>query len=157
MSGNRMPYGTRKSCTHSPMSGKLSTSSIAFPTYMLAITPQKISGCSLMRSGPGCTPWMRNAPTRPGRHESGTDPERVAPQAEAHRRPHRIGPDDAQQHPEKPHAQRLQPRARREVRHPREAEGEEPEELRRPEAQRDRRERRREHHDARHAERSRDE
>ena len=28
---------------------------------MLATTPQKISGCSRIKSGPGCTPWIRNA------------------------------------------------------------------------------------------------
>ncbi len=34
---------------------------MTLPTYMLAITPQKISGCSRINRGPGCTPWMRKA------------------------------------------------------------------------------------------------
>ena len=31
---------------------------------MLATTPQNMSGRSRIMSGPGCTPWMRKAPSR---------------------------------------------------------------------------------------------
>ena len=31
--------------------------------YMLPITPQKTSGCSVRRSGPGVTPWITRAPS----------------------------------------------------------------------------------------------
>ena len=48
--------------TQSPISGRFKTRSMTFPVYMLVITPQKISGCSFTKSGPGCTPWVRKAP-----------------------------------------------------------------------------------------------
>jgi hypothetical protein len=35
--------------------------SMTFPIYIDATTPQKTSGCSVMRKGPGWTPWMRSA------------------------------------------------------------------------------------------------
>ena len=35
---------------------------MTFPTYMLAMTPQKISGCSFIMRGPGRTPWTSSAP-----------------------------------------------------------------------------------------------
>ena len=37
-------------------------SSMKLPTYMLAIKPQAISGCSLIMRGPGWMPNMMNAP-----------------------------------------------------------------------------------------------
>ena len=46
-----------------PMSGRFRTSRITLPTYMLAMTPQKISGCCVISMGPGCTPWMMRAPS----------------------------------------------------------------------------------------------
>src|SRR5271157_1313553 len=42
--------------------GRFNTRSMTFPRYMLLTTPQKRSGWSLRRSGPGVTPWMRKAP-----------------------------------------------------------------------------------------------
>ena len=64
MSGNRTWYGTRRNCTHRPISGRLRISSMTLPTYMLAMTPQKTSGCCVISIGPGCTSWMTSAPSR---------------------------------------------------------------------------------------------
>ena len=47
-----------------PTRGRLSRRSTTFPTYMLAISPQKIAGCSLMNSGPGVIPWTMSAASR---------------------------------------------------------------------------------------------
>ena len=33
------------------------------PRYMLAMSPQKISGCWVSKSGPGVMPWMIRAPS----------------------------------------------------------------------------------------------
>src|ERR1700693_6111912 len=64
MRGKSRPYGTRSSWTQRPIRGRFRMSRITLPTYMLAITPQNMSGCSRIRSGPGWTPWMRKAPSR---------------------------------------------------------------------------------------------
>ena len=53
MNGRRIPYGIRRMLAHRPTSGRLRMSSMTFPTYIDATTPQKKSGCSIARSGPG--------------------------------------------------------------------------------------------------------
>ncbi len=50
--------------TQMPIRGTLRTSSMIFPIYMLPNTPQKRSGWSLIRRGPGLISWMRRAPSR---------------------------------------------------------------------------------------------
>ena len=35
-----------------------------FPTYMLAMTPQNMSGCWVINNGPALTPWIINEPRR---------------------------------------------------------------------------------------------
>ena len=37
---------------------------MTLPMYMLAMTPQKTSGCWLISSGPGLIPWIMRAPIR---------------------------------------------------------------------------------------------
>lgn len=44
------------------ISGKFKISKKTFPRYIEAMIPQKISGRSVIKSGPGCTPSTRNAP-----------------------------------------------------------------------------------------------
>src|SRR3970040_808322 len=44
-----------------PTIGRLSARSIRLPTYMDAMKPQKSSGCCVIRSGPGETPWTMRA------------------------------------------------------------------------------------------------
>ena len=53
IAGNNSRYGTCKSFTHSPISGRLSTTSMALPIHMLAISPQNRSGRRVITSGPG--------------------------------------------------------------------------------------------------------
>jgi hypothetical protein len=60
--GKRILYGTFNTFTQRPIKGRFRMRSIIFPIYMLIIVPQKISGCLLIKKGPGCTPWMINAP-----------------------------------------------------------------------------------------------
>ena len=62
MTGPRMRNGIRATCAHRPTSGRFSTSSITFPTYMLAMMVQTSAGCSVSRRGPGCRPYIMNAP-----------------------------------------------------------------------------------------------
>src|SRR6266436_6167077 len=73
--GKSRPYGTRRSWTQRPMRGRFRMSRITLPTYMLAITPQNMSGCSRVSSGPGCTPWMRKAPSSTAMTTLGAAPE----------------------------------------------------------------------------------
>jgi hypothetical protein len=47
--------------TQIPIKGRLRTRRRTFPRYMLAMSPQKISGCSEIRKGPGWTPWISKA------------------------------------------------------------------------------------------------
>ena len=42
-----------------PTRGRLKMRSMKLPMYMLAITPQKRSGFSLISVGPGLIPWIR--------------------------------------------------------------------------------------------------
>ena len=50
----QQPIGHRAAaCTHRPISGRLSTSSIRLPIHMLAIRPQNSAGCSVITCGPG--------------------------------------------------------------------------------------------------------
>ena len=63
IAGNSTSYGTVSIRTHSPISGRLSSTSSRLPTHNDAIRPQKSAGSSLMTLGPGVMPWMMNAPT----------------------------------------------------------------------------------------------
>ena len=51
------------SLTHSPTSGRLSTSSIRLPIHIDATSPQNSSGRSVITCGPGAMPWIIIAPT----------------------------------------------------------------------------------------------
>ena len=46
------------------LSGRFKIRSMRFPRYMLVMTPQKRSGCSVIRVGPGCMPCIISAPRR---------------------------------------------------------------------------------------------
>ncbi len=46
-----------------PIIGRLSTSSIRLPIYMLAMMPQNSVGFCWIISGPGCKPWITKAPS----------------------------------------------------------------------------------------------
>ncbi len=63
IAGNSRRYGTSSSFTHSPISGRLSTTSMRLPIHMLATRPQNRSGRSVITSGPGWMPWMVRAPS----------------------------------------------------------------------------------------------
>jgi len=54
--GNRIFFGMRRMLAKKGTKGRLSRSNMKLPIYMLAITPQKTSGCSLIIIGPGTTP-----------------------------------------------------------------------------------------------------
>jgi hypothetical protein len=56
-----MPNGILISFTHMPTKGRFKIKSITFPIYMEAITPQKTSGCSVIRNGPGVIPCTNSA------------------------------------------------------------------------------------------------
>src|SRR5215203_5435777 len=62
ISGNSTLYGRRRSCAHMPTSGRLSTSSMTLPMYMLTTIAQNSAGFWLIINGPGCSPWMMKAP-----------------------------------------------------------------------------------------------
>ncbi len=62
IAGNSSRYGTASSRTHSPTSGRFSTSSIKLPSHIEAIRPQNSSGRSVMTCGPGAMPWIISAP-----------------------------------------------------------------------------------------------
>ena len=51
------------SFTQTPIIGTLRMTNRMLPTQKLAIRPQKISGCSLISSGPGTMPWIIKAPS----------------------------------------------------------------------------------------------
>jgi hypothetical protein len=59
--GARRTYGILSTCTQRPIIGRFKSISMPFPIYMLAMNPQKISGCSEMRKGPGVIPWIISA------------------------------------------------------------------------------------------------
>src|SRR5215510_9742747 len=61
--GEQRRYGTLSMLTHTPTSGRLSTTSIRLPIHMLAIRPQNSSGRCAITSGPGWMPWMVSAPS----------------------------------------------------------------------------------------------
>ena len=48
--------------THMPMRGKFKINSITLPIYMLEISPHTKRELFAKSIGPGCRPWMRNAP-----------------------------------------------------------------------------------------------
>ncbi len=62
--GKRILFGILKMLAKRGTNGRLSRRRIKFPIYILAITPQKSSGCWPIIKGPGDTPWMRRAPKR---------------------------------------------------------------------------------------------
>src|SRR5215467_3804898 len=61
INGASSGYGTLRSFTHSPISGRLRTRSMMLPMYMEAIKPQNTSGFSATSKGPGLTPWISSA------------------------------------------------------------------------------------------------
>src|SRR5260370_673518 len=64
ISGYKMYTGSLKTCANSGTSGRLRTSSITLPMYMLATRPQKSAGFSGMKSGPGLNPQSTSAASR---------------------------------------------------------------------------------------------
>src|SRR6266850_5546114 len=61
ISGYSTNPGVRSTCAKSGTSGRLSTSSMTLPMYMLATRPQKSDGFSEMKSGPGLNPHSTSA------------------------------------------------------------------------------------------------
>src|ERR1044071_3953158 len=59
-----------RSFTQIPIIGTFSTTSMMLPSQKLAISPQKMSGCSRISCGPGTMPWMMSAPSRSAITES---------------------------------------------------------------------------------------
>lgn len=55
--------GTAKIFTKYGISGRFKINRNTFPIYILAITPQKTVGFSVISNGPGCKPKTRNAPS----------------------------------------------------------------------------------------------
>src|SRR6266849_3594107 len=76
MAGYISRYGTSRSFTKIPTSGRLMTSSMRFPTHMLAIIPQKSVGFFVITSGPGTMPWMVHRADHQRHDRVGRDAER---------------------------------------------------------------------------------
>ena len=64
IAGNSHRYGMVSIFTHSPISGRFSSTRNRLPIQNETIKPQKSSGSSLMTFGPGTMPWMSSAPIR---------------------------------------------------------------------------------------------
>ena len=62
IAGKSTRYGIVSIFTQMPMSGRLRSTSMRFPTHIDTMRPQKSSGSSLITFGPGVMPWMMNAP-----------------------------------------------------------------------------------------------
>ena len=58
MTSTRYLYGTVSMRAQRPTSGRLRTSSMILPVTIEAMTPQNMSGCSVINSGPGRMPWI---------------------------------------------------------------------------------------------------
>src|SRR4249920_15092 len=63
MAGNRKRYGTVSSLIQMPIRGRFRITSMALPTHMLAIRPQKSWGLLVITWGPGWMPLIVIAPT----------------------------------------------------------------------------------------------
>ena len=73
--GSKILLGILRILAKSGTKGRLSRSRMKLPIYMLAMTPQKSSGCSAIIMGPGVTPWMSSAPSRIGSGRGEGDPQ----------------------------------------------------------------------------------
>src|SRR3989304_4129809 len=90
MSGSIPFFGTRSMLANSGTNGRLSSSRMKLPMYMLATTAQNSSGFSAISSGPGGTPWMSSAPRgkggpRPAGKPAGEEADPGAAENRSHR------------------------------------------------------------------------
>src|SRR5438105_1794676 len=63
IAGNRKRYGTVSSLIQMPIIGRFRITSIALPTHIEAMRPQKSCGLLVITCGPGWMPLMVIAPT----------------------------------------------------------------------------------------------